>query len=58
MTRQGWTPPVGSAQARALAHVAALSAGESADPTLRVALSFHPDRLHRGVPVLRALAAS
>lgn len=46
----------GSPQARALAHVAARSLGEEVDPTLRVTLNFHPDRLHQGVPLLRRLA--
>ncbi|XXT52046.1 DUF3626 domain-containing protein [Sorangium sp. So ce542] len=44
MTGQGWTPSVGSAQA--LAHVASLSAGESADPTLLVL-----DPCYRGTDV-------
>ena len=53
----GWTPPTGSPPARALAHVAASSAGPPVDPALRVTLNFHPDRLHRGTPILAALAA-
>src|SRR5215216_6472722 len=53
----GWTPPTGSPPARALAHVAARSAGPPLDPALRVTLNFHPDRLHRGTPLLAALAA-
>jgi hypothetical protein len=53
----GWTPPVGSAQARALDHIAARSHGEPVESTLRVTLSFHPDWLHQGVPILQALAA-
>ena len=52
----GWTPPMGSPPARALAHVAARSAGPPLDPALRVTLNFHPDRLHRGMPLLAALA--
>lgn len=52
-----WTPPAGSPPARALAHVAALSAGPPLDRALRVTLNFHPDRLHRGMPILAALAA-
>jgi hypothetical protein len=47
----------GSPEARALAFVAERSHGEPVDPTLRVTLSFHPDRLCRGVPILAALAA-
>ncbi|MCU1537894.1 MAG: hypothetical protein JWP82_2245 [Humibacillus sp.] len=41
---------------RALAHVAGLSSGPPLDPTLRVTLNFHPDRLARGEPILQALA--
>ena len=52
-----WTSPAGSAQARALAYVAARSSGEQAEPTLRVTLNFHPDLLHRGIPILQQLAA-
>ncbi len=52
-----WTPPAGSPAARALAHVAERSAGPPIDPALRVTLQFHPDRLHGGEPILRALAA-
>lgn len=52
-----WTPPADSPQARALAHVAARSAGHPMDATLHVTLNFHPDRLHQGVPILEALAA-
>lgn len=54
---EDWIPAIGSAQARALACVAALSSGEEVESTVRVTLNFHPDRLHRGVPILRALAA-
>ncbi|AUX21215.1 hypothetical protein SOCEGT47_016940 [Sorangium cellulosum] len=36
--------------------MAARSAGDPLDPTLRVTLSFHPDRLHHGIPILQALA--
>lgn len=56
-TAHAWTPPVGSPQERALAHVAARSGGSPVDPTLHVTLNFHPDRLHRGVPILRAMAS-
>ena len=54
---KAWRPPVGSAQEQALAYVAARSVGAGVDPTLRVTLNFHPDRLHRGVPILQALGA-
>ncbi|MGC9539531.1 DUF3626 domain-containing protein [Streptomyces sp. UG1] len=48
---------VGSPRARAaLRHVAASSAGPAVDPDVRITLNFHPDRLVRGVPILRALA--
>ncbi|MFE6171525.1 DUF3626 domain-containing protein [Streptomyces sp. NPDC056464] len=47
----------GSPRARAaLRHVAAVSAGSAVGPEVRVTLNFHPDRLVRGVPILRALA--
>jgi hypothetical protein len=52
-----WTPPAGSPQARALACVAARSKGNQVSPTLHVTLNFHPDRLHRGKPILQVLAA-
>ncbi|GAA2741222.1 DUF3626 domain-containing protein [Terrabacter aerolatus] len=41
---------------RALAHVRALSSGPPLDPSLRVTLNFHPDRLVRGEPILAAMA--
>ena len=53
----GWTPPTGSPPARALAHVAARTGGPPVDPTLRVTLNFHPDRLHWERTILAALAA-
>ncbi|MET9386774.1 DUF3626 domain-containing protein [Streptomyces sp. NPDC002928] len=40
----------------ALRHVAARSTGPAVDPDLRITLNFHPDRLVRGLPILRALA--
>lgn len=46
----------GTSQERALRHVVALSHGPALDPTLRLTLNFHPDRLVRGVPVLEAMA--
>ena len=45
-----------SRQARAIAHVEALSSGSPLDPAHRMHLHFHPDRLHGGVSVLEALA--
>ncbi|OAR25194.1 hypothetical protein A8W25_05955 [Streptomyces sp. ERV7] len=42
-------------QERALGHVAGLSSGPPVDPTLRVTLNFHPDRLVDGKPILEAL---
>ncbi|MDN4054761.1 DUF3626 domain-containing protein [Massilia sp. YIM B02763] len=47
---------IGDIQARAIAHVAALSGGAALDPCLRVTVNFHPDRLHHGKPVLAVLA--
>ncbi|GAA1031156.1 MULTISPECIES: DUF3626 domain-containing protein [Amycolatopsis] len=41
---------------RAVAHVAALAAGGPADPSWRVTLHFHPDRLVNGVPILESMA--
>ncbi|MFC9132034.1 DUF3626 domain-containing protein [Streptomyces sp. NPDC057099] len=45
-----------TAQERALGHMAGLSSGAPVDPTLRVTLNFHPDRLAYGKPILEALA--
>src|SRR5690242_19733568 len=45
-----------SPQARAIAHVEARSFGAPIDPTLRVTVHFHPDRLHDGFAILDALA--
>jgi hypothetical protein len=42
--------------AKAIAHVATLAAGEPADPSWRVTLHFHPDRLAAGTPILRIMA--
>jgi hypothetical protein len=42
--------------AKAIAHVATLAAGEPADPSGRVTLHFHPDRLAAGTPILRLMA--
>lgn len=44
------------AVSRALAHVAQLSRGWAIDRSLRVTLSFHPDRLVGGRPILLAMA--
>nr|WP_245811979.1 DUF3626 domain-containing protein [Actinophytocola xinjiangensis] len=41
---------------RAIAHVAALATGEPADPSWRVTVHFHPDRLLAGETVLERLA--
>ncbi len=41
---------------KAVAHVAARSAGAPVDPALRVTLNFHPDRPYAGVTVLEAMA--
>ncbi|MFB8034755.1 DUF3626 domain-containing protein [Streptomyces sp. NPDC056004] len=43
-------------QAMAIRHVAGLASGPALDPTLRVTLNFHPDRLLHGKPILEALA--
>jgi len=53
----GWQPPAGSPQERALARVAAHSKGGPLGAGLRITLNFHPDRLHRGEPILRRLAS-
>jgi hypothetical protein len=45
-----------SPEHRAIAHVAKLATGSPIDPRLRVAVHFHPDRLHRGEPILAAIA--
>ena len=49
-------PAQPAAATRALAHVRGLSTGGPLDPTLRVTLNFHPDRLVRGEPILAAMA--
>ncbi|MFG2987405.1 DUF3626 domain-containing protein [Streptomyces sp. NPDC048258] len=41
---------------QALHHVAEQSSGGPLDPSLRVTLNFHPDRLVRGTPILDVLA--
>jgi hypothetical protein len=40
----------------AIAHVASLSTGEPVDPSWRVTLHFHPDRLVGGEPILTLMA--
>jgi hypothetical protein len=41
---------------RAIAHVTSLATGEPVDPSLRVTVHFHPDRLVAGVPILELMA--
>ncbi|WP_116200455.1 DUF3626 domain-containing protein [Amycolatopsis circi] len=41
---------------RAVAHVAQSAEGSPADPSWRVTLHFHPDRLVNGVPILESMA--
>ena len=41
---------------RAIAHVAGLADGGPGDPSWRVTLHFHPDRLLAGVEVLEHMA--
>jgi hypothetical protein len=41
---------------RAIAHVTSLSTGEPVDPSWRVTLHFHPDRLVAGEPILALMA--
>lgn len=53
-----WAPAPSSPQASALSHVAVRSVGPKIDPSLRVTLQFHPDRIHDGTPILRSLASS
>jgi len=43
-------------QERAMAHVAMLATGEPTDPSWRVTLHFHPDRLVSGTPILESMA--
>jgi hypothetical protein len=40
----------------AVGHVQARAVGRPIDPALRVTVNFHPDRLHHGTPILRAMA--
>ncbi|MBK0394902.1 DUF3626 domain-containing protein [Ramlibacter algicola] len=54
--RTPWIPGPGSRCARALQHVGGLASGGPLDRSLHVTLQFHPDRLHRGEPLLRVLA--
>jgi hypothetical protein len=41
---------------RAVAHVTSLATGGPVDPSLRVTLHFHPDRLVAGMPILELMA--
>jgi hypothetical protein len=41
---------------RAIAHVTKLAGGEPGDPSWRVTLHFHPDRLVNGTPNLELMA--
>jgi hypothetical protein len=41
---------------RAINHVTSLATGKPMDPSLRVTLHFHPDRLVAGVPILECMA--
>ena len=43
-------------QEKAIAHVATLAAGEPPDPSWRVTLHFHPDRLVAATPILQLMA--
>ena len=43
-------------QDKAIAHVATRAGGEPADPSWRVTLHFHPDRLVAGTPILQLMA--
>jgi hypothetical protein len=48
---------MGHACGKALKHVAAVADGSPADPTWRVTLHFHPDRLTTGgMPILEGIA--
>jgi hypothetical protein len=60
-----WAPPalpfvdtarMSHPQERAVAHVTTLAVGEPADPSFRVTLQFHPDRLVAGTPILQLMA--
>ncbi|MGW5644999.1 DUF3626 domain-containing protein [Saccharopolyspora sp. NPDC003752] len=50
------SPRLSRAQQRAIERVASRSGGGAVDPSLRVTLHFHPDRLLAGVPILEAMA--
>ena len=43
-------------QQQAIAHVTTLATGQPVDPSWRMTLHFHPDRLVAGVPILQLLA--
>ncbi len=42
----------------AVRHVESSVTGPPLPPSLRVTLNFHPDRQHRGIPILQAMAAA
>lgn len=48
--------PVRHLYSKALAHVAGAADGHPADPSWRVTLHFHPDRLVEGAPILERMA--
>src|ERR1700727_2903548 len=48
--------PVSHRYVEALEHVAGAASGDPADPSWRVTLHFHPDRLVDGVPILERMA--
>jgi len=50
------TAAVPHSHKRAVAHVTTLATGEPVDPSWRVTLHFHPDRLLAGEPILRLMA--
>jgi hypothetical protein len=55
LDKTDWSPSPGSPAARAVQHVSGLSSGQPLEPSLYVTLQFHPDRLHRGEPLLNVL---
>lgn len=57
MAAKPWSTSTDTPQARAIAFVADRSEGSAIDPTIRVTVNFHPDRLHDGAPVLQSLAS-
>ncbi|PRY18151.1 DUF3626 domain-containing protein [Kineococcus rhizosphaerae] len=53
MTR---VPSAATPAQRAIGHVTRYADGGPVDPTWRITVHFHPDRLTAGVPILRAMA--